>query len=400
MANYGYGGTFDLGSALSTAENVLASRQNRRLKEQAYLRQLEQDRINQQNALIAQQNAERAAAMKQMQFNTEQEAAQRAAFMKEQKFTAEQQAKNTQLLYKAASEVEANPGSVDYYLPLLKRAGIINSKFELQNVSPEQISAEAGALRRRLEPVIQRESNIGKTEQYGMSPIGLVGPTGEYTVGQLTSTGRVVPSRTPEGYRAAEPQRVLDVGPEYRLVGTKTGEAKQSYQKGLAPTEEQSYIVEKKASEEAGKQKGQAKFNLGKSKDAARFMLDTIDQQLNDPGTKYITGKYSLAPIIPGSDQARAFSRHEQIQGKVFLQAYQTLRGGGQITEVEGQKAEAAIARLNRSQSTGDYKSALKELADVVRAALKRSKEQAGEQPSAKKPIKSLSDEELLRLLK
>ena len=44
----------------------------------------------------------------------------------------------------------------------------------------------------------------------------------------------------------------------------------------------------------------------------------------------------------------------EQIRGKNFLTAYQQLKGGGAITEIEGTKAEAAQARLvHRAEQEG-----------------------------------------------
>jgi hypothetical protein len=56
-----------------------------------------------------------------------------------------------------------------------------------------------------------------------------------------------------------------------------------------------------------------------------------------------------------------------QIEGKTFLEAFESLRGGGAITEVEGAKGQQAISRMNKAQSEVEYIKAARELQDVVR---------------------------------
>lgn len=70
-----------------------------------------------------------------------------------------------------------------------------------------------------------------------------------------------------------------------------------------------------------------------------------------------------------------ARQRIKQVQGQAFLSAYETLKGTGQITEVEGAKAEAAKARLATAVSDQDYldaladfRQALVELVPIVKA--------------------------------
>ena len=133
------------------------------------------------------------------------------------------------------------------------------------------------------------------------------------------------------------------------------------------------------ASEKAeGKKRGEVSFDLPLLEQNAQFALDTINKLEGSKGLPYITGWYSMAPIMPGTDQAEANALAEQVKGKTFLEAYQTLKGGGQITEVEGAKAENAIARLDRKQNTKDYKSALTDLREVIQVGLGRARKQAG----------------------
>lgn len=126
-----------------------------------------------------------------------------------------------------------------------------------------------------------------------------------------------------------------------------------------------------------GEATAEAKLDLPRLEQNTSQALETIGQLKSHPGLPYITGAYSMAPIVPGTPQAGADALAKQIQGKTFLEAFTTLKGSGQITEVEGTKAEAAIARLQRSQSRREYIQALNELEGVLNVGLERSRRKA-----------------------
>jgi hypothetical protein len=128
--------------------------------------------------------------------------------------------------------------------------------------------------------------------------------------------------------------------------------------------------------------------------DVNRQTLSVLDKALNHPGLDTATGlSGTIDPrnYIPGTDAKDFNVVMDQIKGKAFLQAYQSLKGGGQITEVEGKKATDAIARLNTAQSTPEFRSALMDLRDVVVSADARMS--GGEKPSteASQPAKAFS---------
>lgn len=105
----------------------------------------------------------------------------------------------------------------------------------------------------------------------------------------------------------------------------------------------------------------------------ANTMLDVIDGIASDEQLKSATGWGSYVPFdIPGIN-ARVRARMAQLEGQLFLQAFESLKGGGQITEVEGRKATEAMARLGRAQTYDDYIAALNELRGVVTAARDRA---------------------------
>lgn len=126
-----------------------------------------------------------------------------------------------------------------------------------------------------------------------------------------------------------------------------------------------------------GKASGEATSNLPTVEGAANVMLSTIESLEKDPYLDSMVG--SVQGRLPNfsSDAARVQSKMDQIQGQTFLQAYNSLRGGGQITEVEGAKAEAAMARLNTAQNEADYRAALSELKQVIQSATERARAQA-----------------------
>jgi len=102
---------------------------------------------------------------------------------------------------------------------------------------------------------------------------------------------------------------------------------------------------------------------------------------IDHPGRESATGKSSWMDIrnyTPGTDATNFKVILDQLKGKAFLQAFQSLKGGGQITEVEGKKATDAMARLNTAQSDEAFKEALVELKDIAMRAKQRAIEKAG----------------------
>lgn len=121
--------------------------------------------------------------------------------------------------------------------------------------------------------------------------------------------------------------------------------------------------------------------NIGSVEQNAQLALDTIDKALSDkPGMEATTGGMlgmtgrQSATLPLSADQRRYQPIVDQLKGQTFLTAFQQLRGGGAITEVEGTKGEAAIARLNQAQDTKDFEAALKELRAIVATGLERAK--------------------------
>lgn len=62
---------------------------------------------------------------------------------------------------------------------------------------------------------------------------------------------------------------------------------------------------------------------------------------------------------LPGTDAAEFEAAYGQLKGEQFLKGYETLKGGGQITEYEGKRAAQAQSRIDKATSETDFKDAV-----------------------------------------
>jgi hypothetical protein len=125
-----------------------------------------------------------------------------------------------------------------------------------------------------------------------------------------------------------------------------------------------------------------AKLSLPLSIESAGYMTTLLDKAMNHPGMKDVIGlpdnPLALKGYMPATDAADFMSIYKQITGKQFMEAYKTLKGGGQITEIEGRKATEAMARMSTSQSEAAFLEALREFREVILIGLARQKTLAG----------------------
>ena len=85
-----------------------------------------------------------------------------------------------------------------------------------------------------------------------------------------------------------------------------------------------------------------------------------------------------LAKYISGSPVADFRGRFDQIKDKTFLQAFENLKGAGQITEVEGAKATSALNRMSLAQSEKEFIIAAREFEENVTKGMQLARERAG----------------------
>lgn len=229
--------------------------------------------------------------------------------------------------------------------------------------------------------------------EYGMQPIWGTGPDGKPAVLQLGKSGDAKQSVLPPGFNLArDPVKVE--GP----TGTTILDPQTRQQVGFIPKDN----AKKEADEKIGQARGTAQAALNNGADIdAQETIKKIDQFVSNKGFNEVFGQLDqYRPKWSHSDAGTdALARYEQLTGVSFLSAYQMLKGGGAITDIEGQKAGAAMARLNRAQSEDAAKQALADFKEAVETGLKKLKRAAngGAEPAAPAATGGSSVDDLLK---
>ena len=129
------------------------------------------------------------------------------------------------------------------------------------------------------------------------------------------------------------------------------------------------------------------------------IFVDSIDNILNmsDEELKPVTGlaggykKWLAETGILGERSNEIVAQIKQIEGKTFLEAFKTLKGGGQITEVEGKKATEAMIAFNKASTPDALKRALSQLRESITDLPKNGRNSAYrgefERAAVKKPV-------------
>lgn len=107
-------------------------------------------------------------------------------------------------------------------------------------------------------------------------------------------------------------------------------------------------------------------------KDRIEATAPLVQELLNHPGMEDAVGtlvKSNMEPnAFPQGSPSREFiTKYKQLAGKIFLSAFEGLKGGGQITELEGQKAEEAASSISRTLSADQLRAAMRQyMSDLV----------------------------------
>lgn len=217
------------------------------------------------------------------------------------------------------------------------------------------------------------EQEVAQGGNYGLTPIYGTDAEGNPSMVQLSSNGGARQVQMPDGFQVSKEPIRIDAGTHTILLDPITRQ-----QIGMVPKNNEEAAFLEGFGTASGKAAAERIAQLPQVLAQADNMLGTIDGILNDPALDASTGWLSWMQNLPGTDQYRFGQRALQLQGQAFLQAFESLKGGGQITEVEGVKATQAIGRLSTAQSPEDYRAALEELKGLINAAKERAQQRAG----------------------
>lgn len=200
---------------------------------------------------------------------------------------------------------------------------------------------------------------------YGTTPQYYTDAEGNLRIGQMSNRGGFRPVEVPGTIQPTV--QFQDTGTEIIPLSRQTGQqAAPAIAKDLRGAERE---------KEIGQKTGEAIVRQPQLEAQAEQMLQTMDNLLNDPYLPDMLGAVAgRAPNLT-SDAARVQGKLNQLDAQVFLQGYERLKGGGVITDFEGQKAENALARIKDPRlSYDDYVQAVGELRAVVVGALERAR--------------------------
>lgn len=194
---------------------------------------------------------------------------------------------------------------------------------------------------------ISPPSDPNAAPETGLQPQMMRDENGNTIYVQATKDGRLIRSQVPEGFQPYDP-----------------------YSKAF----------ETGAGSAAGKAQGEAAANLPTDLATADQAITELDELIAHPGLSTIAGSFDqYRPAwTMGAKGKDALARFNQAKGRAFLQAFGMLKGGGQITEIEGIKAEQAMARMDRAQSEPEFIQALKDFRDAVASGREKLIQRAG----------------------
>lgn len=165
-----------------------------------------------------------------------------------------------------------------------------------------------------------------------------------------------------------------------------------------AAAAQQAGVVEQRKVDE--KTAGEARAKLPNMELASEELDLTVDTLLKHKGLDQIVGR-SIGGLVPdeglgadtgqlvykglmaGTPAAGALAQHMKLRGQVMKDAYESIRGAGQITEYETKFASQALAAIDRSQNKQEYVAAVKDFQRAYRSAVNRMKMVAAGQYAA-----------------
>jgi len=117
---------------------------------------------------------------------------------------------------------------------------------------------------------------------------------------------------------------------------------------------------------------------LGKADRTTKLIDQIKSSQYLDGVLGRVEGKIPVSSWLSlgvfDQDETDLIQLIDNLENSVFLEAFQELKGGGQITELEGEKAQRAIVNLNRDRSKKAFLDALDTLQSVIDAGVGRAK--------------------------
>tara|TARA_R100000329_G_scaffold150343_1_gene143024 strand:- start:401 stop:1567 length:1167 start_codon:yes stop_codon:yes gene_type:complete len=161
--------------------------------------------------------------------------------------------------------------------------------------------------------------------------------------------------------------RTIDTGAGFTVVNPQ-GDVVQdkTIQKTLPPTAQPENIVKKKEAEERGKELAELKIQFPKIQSEMKQKVTLIDDILGDPNLDDYLGGNALLPAYPGTAKSDFRAKLDMLKSQEFLTQFDKLRGTGQISNAEGERAVSAGTIISDKLSKEQLIAELKRLREVA----------------------------------
>lgn len=207
------------------------------------------------------------------------------------------------------------------------------------------------------------QGEYAKQLVYGADASGNIVPM------QAGSRGDLIASKMPPGVQLQRDPIKIETATGTVLIDPTTRQQIGFIPKNVAEGARQSQI---------GDAQGKAQVDLPRVESSSKAIMDKIQAVENDPNLAGVTGWQGYLPTLRSSSRD-VETKISQLGGSAFLQAFESLKGGGAITEVEGQKATQALARLSDlKQSDAGFKQSLRDFAQEVARLQELARTRAG----------------------
>lgn len=264
-----------------------------------------------------------------------------------------------------ARTIVSDPGLLRSVLPQVMGTGGLTDDIKEYQFAKREEPALTFAKFMQQKKAVSGEYSL--TPQYGTDE------NGNTVLVQTGKSGEAIQTKLPAGVKISSGVEKIDLGTSWGLVDKRTGQL----------VGQQAKDVSGKASQEVqGEAQGKAVVALPTVINSTQQSIDLVDEMIKHPGRETATGlSGTLDPRnYIGGTAAKDFQvRAKQIEGRTFLSAFDQLRGAGAITEAEGAKATAAMARLDRAQSDEEYLRSLNELKGILNKGMEIARQRAGQ---------------------
>jgi hypothetical protein len=237
------------------------------------------------------------------------------------------------------------------------------------------------------------QQDTGATKQI----VGIAGMGGPATV--VPGSVQTV-TMTPAQEREAKDSaiRIKQEGARIGLEGRRVAVMEENARRDKDPEFQRAMAAAKATGEAVAKNDVAAKQALPKIISDAQLALNVVDQMVGKQEVRDKNGKLiqaATAPhpgfqdavgatwkpgarFVPGTNAASFQALQDQVEGTAFLSAFEALKGGGAISEKEGEKATAARMRMRLAQNEDEYVKAAREFQEIVRTGVANAQRKAG----------------------